>query len=220
MPLRSACLRKILPNRLFRNKLELRDALVERISTLQLTKQPVLIGTESVIESELLSNALQVAGIAHNVLNAKNDINEAELIAMAGHAGAVTITTNMAGRGTDIKIDAQVNALGGLHVISCQANASRRIDRQLIGRSARQGDNGSAETWISLNSSLLLRRLPLWQRNLCKKNPSSVPSIIIKAMIVVSQAKEERYQSLLRKRLLEADAALEDNFSFGGMHHD
>jgi preprotein translocase subunit SecA len=220
VPLRSACLRKILPNRLFRNKLELRDALVERISTLQLTKQSVLIGTESVIESELLSNALQVAGIAHNVLNAKNDINEAELIAMAGHAGAVTITTNMAGRGTDIKIDAQVNALGGLHVISCQANASRRIDRQLIGRSARQGDNGRAETWISLNSSLLLRRLPLWQRNLCKKNPSRVPSIIIKAMIVVSQAKEERYQSLLRKRLLEADAALEDNFSFGGMHHD
>lgn len=220
VPLRSPCQRKILPNRLFRNKLALRDALVERISTLQLTKQPVLIGTESVIESELLGNALRAAGIAHNVLNAKNDSNEAELIAMAGHAGAVTITTNMAGRGTDIKIDEQVNALGGLHVISCQANASRRIDRQLIGRSARQGDNGSAETWISLNSNLLLRRLPIWQRNLCKRNPSRVPSAIIKTMIVMSQTTEERHQALLRKRLLEADAALEDNFSFGGVHHD
>ena len=220
VPLRSACQRKILPSRLFRNKLELRDALVERISSLQSTKQPVLIGTESVVESELLANALQIAGIAHNVLNAKNDKNEAELVAMAGQAGEVTITTNMAGRGTDIKIDAQVNALGGLHVVSCQANASRRIDRQLIGRSARQGDNGSAETWISLNSSLLLRRLPLWLRNLCKKNPSRVPSAIIKAIIFVSQATEERHQALLRKRLLEADAALEDSFSFGGMNHD
>lgn len=220
VPLRSACQRKRLHSRLFRNKLALRDALVERISNLQSTKQPVLIGTESVVESELLANALQMAGIAHNVLNAKNDKNEAELVAMAGQAGAVTITTNMAGRGTDIKIDEQVNALGGLHVISCQANSSRRIDRQLIGRSARQGDNGSAETWVSLNSSLLLRRLPLWLRNLCKKNTSRIPSAMIKAMIFVSQSTEERHQALLRKRLLEADAALEDSFSFGGVNHD
>lgn len=220
VPLRSVCQRKVLPQRLFENNLTLREALVERIRHLHSTKQPVLIGTESVVESELLANALQIANIPHVVLNAKNDKNEAELIAKAGLAGAVTITTNMAGRGTDIKLSEGVNALGGLHVISCQVNPSQRIDRQLIGRSARQGDSGSTETWVSINSHLLLKRLPSWLRWLCKHYAFYLPGSFIKAMIFVAQTAEERHQALLRKRLLDADTTLEDSFSFRGVVND
>lgn len=220
VPLRSSCQRKTLPTRLFRNKLELRDALVQHISALQSKKQPVLIGTESVIESELLAIALNQANIQHSLLNAKNDKNEAELVAQAGQAGAVTITTNMAGRGTDIKLGRDVNALGGMHVINCQVNASRRVDRQLIGRSARQGDNGSTEAWLSLNNSLLLRKLPLWVRTLSKQHLSRIPSSMIKAIIYIVQVSEEKHQTLLRKRLLAVDASLEENLSFSGVHYE
>jgi len=218
--LRSRCKRKTLSTRLFRNKLELRKALVERMIQLQAKKQPVLVGTESIIETELLASALQEANIAHVVLNAKNDKNEAELVAKAGQAGMITITTNMAGRGTDIKLGKAVNALGGLHVISCQVNPSRRINRQLIGRAARQGDNGSTETWVSLNTGLLLHKLPSWLRTLGKKYAEQLPSYIVNIIIRFTQASEEKHQALLRKRLLESDARLEDNLSFGGIHHE
>ena len=220
VPLRLNCQQKTLPSRLFRNKLELRDALVEHIRALQTKKQPVLIGTESVVESELLAIALKQANIQHRLLNAKNDKNEAELVAEAGQAGAVTITTNMAGRGTDIKLGSDINALGGLHVINCQVNASRRVDRQLIGRAARQGDNGSTEAWLSLNNSLLLQKLPLWARALSKNHLSRIPSCMIKATILIVQVSEEKHQTLLRQRLLAMDASLEENLSFGEVHYE
>jgi preprotein translocase subunit SecA len=220
VPLRLNCHRKTLPTRLFRNKLELRDALVEHIITLQSKKQPVLIGTESVVESELLAIALKQANIQHKLLNAKNDKNEAELVAEAGQAGAVTITTNMAGRGTDIKLGNDINALGGLHVINCQVNASRRVDRQLIGRAARQGDNGSTEAWLSLNNSLLLQKLPMWARALSKNHLSRIPSCMIKVIILIVQLSEEKHQTLLRKRLLAMDASLEENLSFSGVRYE
>lgn len=220
VPLRLSCQRKTLPSRLFRNKLELRDALVMRITHLHSKKQPILIGMESVVESELLATALKRAGIQHRLLNAKNDKNEAELVASAGQAGAVTITTNMAGRGTDIKLAKDVNALGGLHVISCQANASRRVDRQLVGRSARQGDNGSTETWVSLNNNLFLRKLPLWLITLSKTYLGLISSSMIKITTFIVQVSEEKHQALLRKRLLAVDASLEENLSFGGVHHE
>lgn len=213
--LRSASQRKIFPTRLFTNKNVLNNALIERINMLKKSGRPILVGMDSVKDSETLSEYLKIEGISHVVLNAKNDEDEADLIAKAGATDAVTITTNMAGRGTDIKLEAGVNALGGLHVISCQVNHSRRIDRQLIGRSARQGDQGSAETWVALNNDLLLQRLPKWLHSVIRQCTEQLPNYIIKPIIFRAQKAEERHQALLRKHLLKNDKKLENNLSFG-----
>ena len=110
--------------------------------------QPVLVGVPSVKDSEILSNLLSKIGIPHNVLNAKNDELEASIIAKAGEAGAVTVATNMAGRGTDIKLDEESLALGGLKVIGTERHDSRRVDNQLRGRSGRQGDPGVSQFYF------------------------------------------------------------------------
>jgi preprotein translocase subunit SecA len=114
---------------------------------LQAAGRPVLIGTDGVAETDALSQRLAQAGIAHRVLHALHDADEAAIVAGAGRAGSVTVATRMAGRGTDIVLDAAARAAGGLHVLNCQHNASARLDRQLLGRAARQGDPGSTETW-------------------------------------------------------------------------
>ena len=126
------------------------DAVTRRVAELSGQGRPVLVGTASVAESEALSARLTAAGVKHAVLNARFDAEEAAIVARAGEPGQVTVATNMAGRGTDIPLAAGVAAAGGLHVMCCQFNASRRIDRQLEGRCARQGDPGSVETWISI----------------------------------------------------------------------
>jgi len=123
-------------------------AICEHVSELQTAGRPVLIGTDSVADSEALSACLHRAGIAHQVLNALNDAAEAQIVAHAGRAGHITVATRMAGRGTDIVLDDAARAAGGLHVISCQRNPSRRLDCQLIGRCARQGDPGSQTAWL------------------------------------------------------------------------
>ena len=123
-------------------------AIAERALEMQALGRPLLIGTDSVHDSEQLSQHLQQAGIAHTVLNARQDQHEADIVAQAGQAGRVTVATRMAGRGTDISLDATALAAGGLHVIHCQRNESKRMDRQLVGRCARQGQAGSTEAWI------------------------------------------------------------------------
>ena len=117
--------------------------------------QPVLIGTGSVAASETTGRLLASAGLEHKVLNAKNDAEEAEIVALAGERGAITIATNMAGRGTDIKLAPGIVELGGLHVILTELHEAARIDRQLAGRCARQGDPGSFETILSLDDLIL-----------------------------------------------------------------
>ena len=117
--------------------------------------RPVLVGTISVEVSETLSRMLKRSGIAHNVLNAKQHQREAEIVAHAGEPGAVTIATNMAGRGTDIKLGAGVREAGGLHIIGTERHESRRIDRQLRGRAGRQGDPGSSKFFLSLEDDLM-----------------------------------------------------------------
>ncbi len=119
--------------------------------------RPVLVGTASVAESERLSALATNAGIPHRVLNARQDAEEAAIIARAGERGAVTISTNMAGRGTDIVLGEGVAELGGLHVIGTNRHESRRIDHQLRGRAGRQGDPGSSQFFISLQDDLLVR---------------------------------------------------------------
>jgi preprotein translocase subunit SecA len=131
------------------------DAVVEEVQRLQTVGRPVLIGTRSVEKSEKLSAKLAAAGIQHQVLNAKQNEQEAQIVAEAGSRGRVTIATNMAGRGTDIKLGPSVVTAGGLHVLGTERHDARRVDRQLIGRSGRQGDPGSGQFFVALDDELL-----------------------------------------------------------------
>ena len=151
LPLR----RQIGATRAFASADERWAAVARRCAALTAQGRPVLVGTDSVAESQELSAVLTAAGLEHTVLNAHHDADEAAIVARAGEPGRITVATNMAGRGTDIEVSGAVCAAGGLHVLCCQLNPSRRIDRQLIGRAARQGQSGSAETWIALDTPRL-----------------------------------------------------------------
>jgi len=140
---------------IYKTEKEKIKAIIEEVKALNKMKRPVLIGTTSIEKSEALSKHLTRAGIKHHVLNAKNHEKEAEIIAMAGQPGMVTISTNMAGRGTDIKLGEGVAELGGLHILGTERHESRRIDNQLRGRSGRQGDKGSSRFYLSLEDDLL-----------------------------------------------------------------
>ncbi len=218
VPLRLPNKREVFSTRLFQDHAQLRDALAIRIEEIKNTGRSVLVGTESVADSELLSKKLTEVGVSHTVLNARNDKDEAEAIAKAGQAGSVIVTTNMAGRGTDISLEKCVKEQGGLHIISCQINASRRIDRQLAGRSARQGDAGSVETWVSLQTSLLQKKLPKWLKVFAEKYAQSLPSSLLKNVITLIQIIEERHHLMQRKRLLASDKEVESHMTFGGLH--
>lgn len=160
LPLRKPCRREILPSRLFRSEADLLAALVDRVVELHAAGRPVLIGTNTVVQSQRVADALARAAIAPQVLNAEQSAEEARIVAAAGQPGVVTVATNMAGRGTDIRLAPAVARAGGLHVLSLQSNPSARQDRQLIGRCARQGDPGSAEQWHCLEL-MLGERMPL-----------------------------------------------------------
>jgi preprotein translocase subunit SecA len=144
-----------LPDRVFQRREEKEQAVVEEIHRIHRSGRPVLIGTASVQESERLSG--KIGGLLHQVLNARNEEEEAEIVALAGQAGAVTISTNMAGRGVDIRLGAGVEELGGLHIVGTNRSESRRIDNQLRGRAGRQGDPGSSQFFVSLEDDLLVR---------------------------------------------------------------
>jgi preprotein translocase subunit SecA len=140
---------------IYKTEKEKIKAVIEEVKALNKVKRPVLIGTISIEKSELLSSYLTRAGVKHHVLNAKNHEREAEIVAQAGQPGMVTISTNMAGRGTDIKLGDKVADLGGLHILGTERHESRRIDNQLRGRSGRQGDDGSSRFYLSLEDDLL-----------------------------------------------------------------
>ena len=139
----------------YKTKQEKFEAVVQEVVKAHETGQPVLVGTITIETSELLSRMLKKEGIQHSVLNAKFHELEAEIVAQAGVHGAVTIATNMAGRGTDIKLDDEAKAAGGLKIIGTERHESRRIDNQLRGRSGRQGDPGESRFYISLEDDLM-----------------------------------------------------------------
>lgn len=155
IPTNKPVIRQHLPDRVFPTEDAKFDAVVDEVQRLQMAGRPVLIGTRSVEKSEKLSEKLTVAGITHQVLNAKQNEQEAQIVAEAGKRGRVTIATNMAGRGTDIKLGATVADAGGLHVLGTERHDAKRVDRQLIGRSGRQGDPGSGQFFVSLEDELL-----------------------------------------------------------------
>lgn len=187
-------------------------AVAESVAGMSRTGRPVLIGTDSVADSDSLSAYLSQQGIAHTVLNARNDSEEADIVALAGQRGQVTVATNMAGRGTDIPLGPGVGALGGLHVICCQMNGARRIDRQLKGRCARQGDPGSVETLLCLDAPLMQRALPISLKRMAEKlaQPDSgrLPVWLARLLAIFIQRTEESRQQAQRALLLHQDRQL------------
>ena len=171
--------------------------------------QPVLVGTISIDISESLSEKLKKRGIKHTVLNAKHHSQEAEIVALAGQKGAVTISTNMAGRGTDIVLGEGVTDLGGLHILGTGRHESRRIDNQLRGRSGRQGDPGSSRFYLSLEDDLLRifggERISKIMERLGMEDGEPIEHKLISRAIENAQAKVEGHNFDIRKQLIEYD---------------
>lgn len=217
IPLHRANRRIQLAQRRFADPQQLFDAAAARAAQLQAAGRPVLIGTDAVSDSHRLSQCLQTAGIAHQVLNALNDAQEAAIVAQAGHSGRITVATRMAGRGTDIEPDAHALAAGGLHVLSIQHNPSQRLDRQLAGRAARHGDPGSCEHWLldtraGGSAWTALVGLGTWNRI------ATLPGGAWLARLPAAwkQHQEERRRMLQRRYLLEQDRQWEKRLAFAG----
>ncbi|RWU09699.1 preprotein translocase subunit SecA [Anoxybacillus flavithermus] len=189
-------------------------AVVEDIAERHAKGQPVLVGTVSIETSELLSGMLTKRGIRHNVLNAKNHAKEAEIIAQAGQKGAVTIATNMAGRGTDIKLGEGVRELGGLAVIGTERHESRRIDNQLRGRSGRQGDPGVSQFYLSLEDELMRRfgseNMMAMMDRLGMDDSQPIQSKIVSKAVESAQKRVEGNNFDARKQLLQYDDVLRE----------
>ncbi len=185
------------------------NAVIDEINALTGAGRPVLVGTTSVDISEKLSRMLQIKGIRHNVLNAKQHQREAEIVAEAGRAGNVTIATNMAGRGTDIKISDEVKKAGGLAIIATERHDSRRVDRQLRGRAGRQGDPGSSQFYVSLEDNLMRlfnsERLAKVMDRMGHKDGEVLQHGMVTKSIERAQKKVEENNFGIRKRLLEYD---------------
>jgi preprotein translocase subunit SecA len=220
VPLRRPSQRRVLPTRLFKDANCLWQAVATEVLVLQRSQRPVLIATDSVADAQTLAALLlqqlpSAAAQQLQCLTARNDADEARLVAQAGQRGAITVTTNMAGRGTDIELGPGVAGLGGLHVICCQLNSARRIDRQLAGRAARQGDPGSVQTLLSLDNALLRQGLPAFVRARLQTVAQQLPSWAVKALARWPQWAEEQNQQLQRQRLMAADERTERQLSFG-----
>jgi preprotein translocase subunit SecA len=219
IPTNRPCIRKEYKDRLFATRREKWLAIVEQIEKEHCSGRPVLIGTKNVKASEKLSQILDQKGLNHNLLNAVNHKEEAGIIRIAGQEGRITISTNMAGRGTDIKLDASVAQIGGLHVIATERHESKRIDRQLFGRSARQGDAGSCQAFISMEDELIERYVPKLVRIkiavAIKKNKPMAKTIGKKAYSG-AQRTARRLAFHQRKSVLKMDNWLTEALSFTG----
>ncbi len=209
-----------LPQRLYFKRRYRWRAVVKRVIELRKQGRPILIGTDSIEDSEALARNLRSVQIPHKILNARQDIDEASIVANAGMPAQVTVTTNMAGRGTDIPLAEGVAECGGLHVICCQHNASRRIDRQLRGRCARQGDPGSVETLLSLEDALIARYVPPRMIQWLQKTQDitrPLPHWLGVLLTTIPQYLEERRQRDLRNRMRRSDQQMQQWLAIGGV---
>jgi preprotein translocase subunit SecA len=193
----------------YKTKREKYKAVIEEIGKLVAAGRPVLVGTTSVEISEQLSKMLKLRGVKHNVLNAKQHQREAEIVAEAGRAGVVTIATNMAGRGTDIKLTPEVKEAGGLAIVGTERHESRRVDRQLRGRAGRQGDPGTSQFFVSLEDELMRlfgsERIASLMDRMGLKEGEVIQHRMISRSIERAQRKVEENNFGIRKRLLEYD---------------
>jgi preprotein translocase subunit SecA len=209
IPTHKKMIRKDFPDVIYKTEREKFNAVSKEINDLHKKGQPVLVGTISIEKSEMLSKMLSQAGIKHQVLNAKNHEREAEIIAQAGQNGTVTISTNMAGRGTDIVLGPGVPNLGGLHILGTARHESRRIDNQLRGRSGRQGDQGSSRFYLSLEDDLMRvfgsERIASVMDRLGMEEGQPIEHQIISRAIEGAQKRVEGINFNIRKNLLEYD---------------
>ena len=193
----------------YKTKREKYNAVIDDVTKLSEAGRPVLIGTTSVEISELLGKMLSIRKLSHNVLNAKQHKREADIVAEAGNAGQITIATNMAGRGTDIKLSDEVKAAGGLAIVGTERHDSRRVDRQLRGRAGRQGDPGSSQFYVSLEDNLMRlfgsERIAKMMDKMGLKEGEVIQHSMISKSIERAQKKVEENQFGVRKRLLEYD---------------
>ena len=209
IPTHKQMIRSDFPDVIYKTKKEKYEAAIDEIVELNQRGQPVLVGTISIDVSEQLSKKLKKRKIKHSVLNAKNHEGEAEIVAMAGQKGAVTISTNMAGRGTDIVLGEGVTELGGLHILGTERHESRRIDNQLRGRSGRQGDPGSSRFYLALEDDLLRifggERITGIMEKLGMQEGEPIEHNLISRAIENAQTKVEGHNFDIRKQLLEYD---------------
>jgi preprotein translocase subunit SecA len=201
--------RKDAHDTVYKTKREKFGAVLKEIQTIHAQGRPILVGTVSVETSELLSKMLKKAGIIHSVLNAKFHQQEAEIISRAGQKGAVTIATNMAGRGTDIKLGPGIQELGGLHVLATERHEARRIDRQLRGRCARQGDPGSSHFFIALEDDLMRLfgsdKIVKYMERMGLEEGQELEHPLLNRSIEQAQKRVEGHNYQIRKRTLEYD---------------
>ncbi len=209
IPTNKPIIREDMDDAVYRTKREKYNAVIEEIQSLKKEGRPVLVGTTSVDASETISRMLKRKGIAHNVLNAKQHQREAEIIAHAGEIGAVTIATNMAGRGTDIKLGNGVVEKGGLFILGTERHEARRTDRQLRGRSGRQGDPGSSKFYLSLEDDLMRLfgsdRMSSVMQKIGIQEGEVIQHPLITKSVERAQKKVEENNFAIRKRLLEYD---------------
>jgi preprotein translocase subunit SecA len=210
IPTNKPCVRKDGNDLIFKTRREKYNSVVQEIGEAHAKGQPVLVGTASVEASELVSRMLQRAKIPHTVLNARHNQQEAEIIARAGQLGAVTISTNMAGRGTDIKLAPGVAEVGGLYVLATERHESRRIDRQLRGRGARQGDPGYSRFYVSFEDDLMrnfgaAERMTKLMERFGMKEGEALEHSWLNRSVETAQKRVEQRNYLIRKRTLEFD---------------
>jgi len=206
IPTNRPCIRKQKRTRMFGTMDKKYAAVAKRVAELHEKEIPVLIGTRSVLASEEVARRLTEAGVPHRVLNASQNKEEAAIVSMAGQKGAVTVATNMAGRGTDIKLARGVVELGGLHVISTEPHSSGRVDRQLFGRAARQGDPGSAQLFASAEDDLFVRHAKRL-RKVWRLTP-------VNGLIKLAQARAERLARFNRRQVLKSDDWMDESLAF------
>jgi len=209
VPTNMPMIREDFPDLIYRTEKELFDAVIDEIRELYEMGRPVLVGTISIEKSERFSKSLKKCGIPHTVLNAKHHEKEAEIIAKAGQRKAVTIATNMAGRGTDIVLGEGIEELGGLHILGTERHESRRIDNQLRGRSGRQGDKGTSRFYLSLEDDLLRifgsEKISGLMAKLGMENGQPIEHNMVSKAVENAQRKVEAHNFDIRKHLLEYD---------------
>jgi len=219
IPTNRPCIRKNLPDMLLTDESAKWKKIVQEIHRIHKTGRPVLIGTRSVRASECLSQMLKAEKLEHQVLNAVRHLEEARIVAKAGQAGKITVATNMAGRGTDIKLSPGIAELGGLHVIASERNESARIDRQLFGRCARQGDPGSAQAIVCLEDEFVSRYakpLLTYLRKQHSHAKDDISSLFTRGVFRLAQLRAERLALRSRKAVMRTDHWLEEQLSFAG----
>lgn len=219
IPTNRPCIREILQNIILPGEADKWARIVEEVKRIHQTGRPILIGTRSVRASEQLSRLLKEERLEHQVLNAVYHRQEAQIVVEAGHAGKITVATNMAGRGTDIKLERGIADIGGLHVIAAEPNDADRIDRQLYGRCARQGDPGSSQGIFSLEEELLSRyskTIAAFAKKRYAGKTSGISSTFVSLIFRLAQYRSKRLSMNQRRSVLKTDFWLDEQLGFTG----